>query len=205
MADTPMKLPTGLFGGSFNPVHLGHVGLARWIADNAGVDGVWLSLSPSSPFKQNEVMLPDELRLHLLRIATEAYPALHVTDVELSLPHPSYTVDALHELARQNPGREFRLIIGADNIAAFDRWRCWEEIAGQFGLIIYPRPGYGVGLPSFLEPFSGNISVLHDTPQFDVSSTEIRKRLVSGESLAGLVDGRVEDALRDYMARNPIV
>lgn len=199
-----MKLPTGLFGGSFNPVHLGHVGLARWIADNAGVDGVWLSLSPSSPFKQNEVMLPDDLRLHLLRIATESYSALHVTDVELSLPHPSYTVDALHELSSRNPGREFRLIIGADNIAAFDRWRSWEKIAGRFGLIIYPRPGYDVGLPQFLEPFSGNISVLHGTPQFDVSSTEIRKRLVSGESLAGLVDSRVEEGLREYMAKSAL-
>lgn len=196
-----MKLPTGLFGGSFNPVHLGHVGLARWIADNAGVDGVWLSLSPSSPFKQNEAMLPDDLRLHLLRIATESYSVLHVTDVELSLPHPSYTVDALHELSSRNPGRGFRLIIGADNIAAFDRWRCWEEIAGRFGLIIYPRPGYDVSLPQFLEPFSENIRVLHGTPQFDVSSTEIRKRLVSGESLAGLVDSRVEEGLREYMAK----
>lgn len=199
MADTPMKLPTGLLGGSFNPVHLGHVGLARWIAANAGVDSVWLSLSPSSPFKSRTDMLPDDLRLRMLYAATASYASLHVTDVELTLPRPSYTVDALRRLSQLHPDRAFRLIIGSDNVPLFCKWRCWQEIVGDFGLIIYPRPGYAFTLPQFLAPFDANITMLHGTPSFDISSTEIRRRLACGQSLDGLMDPSAEALLRSIL------
>lgn len=199
MADTPMKLPTGLLGGSFNPVHLGHVGLARWIAANAGVDSVWLSLSPSSPFKSRADLLPDDLRLRMLYAATAPYASLHVTDVELTLPRPSYTVDALRRLSQLHPGRPFRLIIGSDNVPSFCKWRCWQEIVGDFGLIIYPRPGYSFTLPQFLAPFAANITMLHGTPSFDISSTEIRRRLACGRSLEGLMDPSAEALLRSLL------
>lgn len=193
-----MKLLTGLLGGSFNPVHLGHVGLARWIAANAGVDSVWLSLSPSSPFKSRTDMLPDDLRLRMLYAATAPYASLHVTDVELTLPRPSYTVDALRRLSQLHPDRAFRLIIGSDNVPSFCKWRCWQEIVGDFGLIIYPRPGYAFMLPQFLAPFAANITMLHGTPSFDISSTEIRRRLACGQSLDGLMDPSAEALLRRY-------
>lgn len=189
------KGETGFFGGSFNPVHAGHIGLAKWIADNAGLDSVWLSLSPSSPFKQHEMMLPDDLRLQLLKIAAAPHDSLYVTDIELSLPHPSYTIDALRHLTRLNPQKTFRLIIGADNVERFCHWKCWQEIAADFGLIVYPRPGYDFELPSFLLPYHHNVTILSGTPVFDVSSTEIRQRLISGKSIDGMVDPAVAAVL----------
>ena len=199
MADTEIRKIVGVLGGSFNPVHKGHTGLAAWIAEHGGVDAVWLSLSPSSPFKQHSAMLPDDLRLSMLQKAVAAYKELRVTDVELSLPHPSYTVDALDVLSRQNPEIDFRLIIGGDNVDNFNKWRSWEEIAGRYGLIIYPRTGYDFELPGFLMPYISKITVLHGCPAFDISSTEIRNRLAAGESIQGLMDEDAEAALRDYM------
>ena len=199
MADTEIKRTVGVLGGSFNPVHKGHIGLAAWIAEHGGVDAVWLSLSPSSPFKQHSAMLPDDLRLSMLRHAVAAYKHLQVTDVELSLPHPSYTADALAMLSRQNPEIDFRLIIGGDNVDNFNKWRRWEEIAGRYGLIIYPRLGYDFELPGFLVPYISKITVLRGCPSFDISSTEIRNRLAAGESIQGLMDEEAEAALRDYM------
>lgn len=200
MADTEIKRTVGVLGGSFNPVHKGHTGLAAWIAEHGGVDAVWLSLSPSSPFKQHAAMLPDDLRLRMLRQAVAAYKKLQVTDVELSLPHPSYTADALAVLSQQHPGINFRLIIGGDNVADFNKWRRWEEIAERYGLIIYPRPGYEFVLPEFLAPYEENVTVLQGGPAFDVSSTEIRERLAAGIQLAGLLDDGVEAILRGYLS-----
>lgn len=189
---------TGVLGGSFNPVHFGHVWLARWIAANGGVDDVWLSLSPASPFKNHDSMLPDQVRLEMLRAAVAHEPLLRVTDVELSLPHPSYTVDALRVLARENRDVAFSLIIGSDNVAGFCRWRRWEEIVSDFGLIIYPRPGYDFSFPDFLIPYMDNVKLLSGTPSFDISSTEIRRRLLADEPLDGFLDPAVETILRNY-------
>lgn len=202
MTDTTARKIIGVLGGSFNPVHTGHIGLAEWIACHGGVDGVWLSLSPASPFKRHDSMLPDALRLAMLREAVKDCDHLRVTDVELSLPHPSYTADALAALSRLHPDKDFRLIIGGDNLAAFDRWRRWEEIVGHYGLVVYPRPGYPFEFPAFLMPHCDNITVLEACPSFDISSTEIRRRLECGDSLAGLVNPGVETLLRDYLAAN---
>lgn len=199
MADTKINKTVGVLGGSFNPVHEGHTGLAAWIAGHGGVDEVWLSLSPSSPFKQHAAMLPDELRLRMLQKAVEGCRKLRVTDVELSLPHPSYTADALAVLSQQHPGTDFRLIIGGDNVGDFNKWRRWEEIAARHGLIIYPRPGYDFVLPGFLEPYSDKVTVVHGCPAFDVSSTEIRARLAAGEPVDGLMNAEAEALLREYM------
>ena len=178
----------GFFGGSYNPVHLGHVRLAEAIVCSGVVDEVWLSLSPLNPFKEGrkEELVADSDRLAMLRLAVEGIPGLRVTDVELSMPRPSYTIDTLTELQRLNPDFSFRLIIGSDNLEGLPRWKDSDRLLAQYPPIIYPRPGY---------PAAQAMSGL---PVFDVSSTEIRQRLEKGESVTHFLAPDVVDYIRKH-------
>jgi nicotinate-nucleotide adenylyltransferase len=163
-------------GGSFNPVHIGHMIVASYIAQWGGVDEVWLMLSPQNPLKQgDDTLLPDDVRMAMLNIAVGNDPRLKVCDIELSMPRPNYTIDTLRRLAAVHPDCDFRLIIGTDNWQSFHRWRAPEEIIGEFGLIVYPRPGYSaVGADT-----TPGVTVV-DAPQVEISSTFIREALVNG-------------------------
>lgn len=183
----------GIYSGSFNPVHLGHVALADHLVACGIVDEVWLVRSPLNPLKHADGLMPDDVRLRLLQLAVEGHPGLRVSTVEDDLPRPNYSVNTLCRLRDEFPQHEFSLIIGADNWLIFDRWKSWRTIVDEFHVIVYPRPGYEcpvVGRDEF-----PNVVVVADAPQFDVSSTQIRQLLASGSSLAGLVDPRVASAL----------
>lgn len=148
---------------------MGHIRLARTLVERGLVDEVWLVLSPLNPLKEHpEALASDEDRLAMLRAAVEPFPELRACDVELSMPRPSYTVDTLRRLQADNPDKDFRLIIGADNYQIFRRWREPDYILSHFAPIIYPRPGY---------PTEGCVASL---PQTDVSSTEIRRLIAAG-------------------------
>lgn len=171
----------GIFGGSFNPVHCGHIGLADAMVKRGLVDEVWMVLSPQNPLKHlGSAMASDADRMAMLRIACEGRPHLRACDVELSMPRPSYTVDTLRLLAFRYPQHRFRLIIGADNLAIFDRWRQHEYIWEHFSPIVYPRPGF---------PREGCVEM--DT--FDVSSTELRRLIAEGAPLNNLLPPGVEN------------
>ncbi|MBO4906513.1 MAG: nicotinate-nucleotide adenylyltransferase [Bacteroidaceae bacterium] len=179
----------GIYGGSFNPIHKGHTGLARWIVEQGLVDGVWMLVSPQNPLKTGRQLMDDELRLRLAKLAVEeeerlAYGCsrgrIRVSDFEFQLPRPSFTVDTLAALKRTYPEHEFVLIIGADNWLAFPKWHKGDEILASCNLIIYPRPGYNVdkkSLPSGVR--------LVQPPLFDISSTEIRKQIATNPSYSG--------------------
>ena len=177
-----MKIKTGIYGGSFNPIHVGHVSLAKALAESGLVDEMWLLVSPQNPFKVDADLLDDDERLRLTRLAVADVPGVEVCDREFSLPRPSYMYNTLQALSQEHPDREFVLVIGADNWERFPDWYRSKDILASFRVIIYPRPGYKLGkLPRRVK--------LADTPLLDISSTDIRRRIASepdydGEGLA---------------------
>lgn len=162
-------------GGSFNPVHVGHLMLANYIRQEYHLDSVMLVLSPLNPLKENPAaLLPDEVRFEMLKLACEGVDFLEASDVELSLPRPSFTINTLRHLSQTFPDTDFTLIIGADNWDIFDKWHCCEEIIRDYGLLVYPRPGYSVE--------DRNIAGVRfsNAPMFDISSTFIRNLIAAG-------------------------
>jgi nicotinate-nucleotide adenylyltransferase len=180
----------GVFGGSFNPVHAGHISLAREVVARKLADKVVMVLSPLNPLKEDPASLIDDyLRMEMLRIACLPYPRLEASDIELSMPRPSYTIDTLRRLAASNPGDSFRLVIGADNWECFDRWKDYREILRDFHPIVYPREGCAMpGEDSQATPMWADL--------LPVSSTMIRQRLITGEPVNNLLPPAVLDYIR---------
>lgn len=171
-------MKVGVFGGSFDPVHNGHIRLARYVLEHTDLDEVWLMVSPRNPLKEHGPIATDQERLDMARLAVEGIPGVTVSDFEFSLPIPSYTYNTLVRLREAYPDIDFRLIIGGDNWADFDRWRNPDEIRDQFGLIVYPRPGENLVLSTQDSRHkTRNVTILRDAPQMPVSSTRIRQIL----------------------------
>lgn len=152
--------------------------LASYLSQFAGLDEVWLVLSPLNPLKSNpQELLPDMTRLKMLDIATRDIERVEVCDIELSMPRPSYTINTLRLLSRRYPRRRFKLIIGSDNWRNFEQWRESEEIISDYGVIIYPRPGYPVG-----RLFVDGVDVAN-APQCEISSSFIRSAIARGKNM----------------------
>ena len=172
----PHKEDIGILGGSFNPVHIGHIILADFIVQRTDISQVWLMLSPLNPLKANpEELISDSHRLEMLRIATKGNPRLQPCDIELSMPQPSYSINSLNRLQELHPDKQFSLIIGSDNWLMFDRWRSYEEIIKNFSPIVYPRPGYNIGIHTLPQ----NVTLVN-APTLDISSTFIRDSIAMG-------------------------
>lgn len=165
----------GIFGGSFDPIHAGHVALARYALEHASLDEVWLMVSPRNPLKQSGPVASDADRLEMARLAVAGCKGVRVSDFEFSLPVPSYTWLTLEKLRDAYPGDSFSLIIGGDNWADFDRWKNPDKILEEFGVMVYPRPG------EKLDKGRRGVTILEDAPQMRVSSTEIRNLLHSAD------------------------
>jgi nicotinate-nucleotide adenylyltransferase len=173
------KLKTGIFSGSFNPVHIGHLSLANYLCEYEGLDEIWFVVSPLNPLKFTENLLNEDKRLELVRAAIAGYPGFLASDVEFMLPRPSYTVSTLEHLRNIHPDREFTLIIGSDNWHFFDRWKESDRIIDRFDILIYPRRAYPVD-ESALPP---TVRVAK-APLLDISSTFIRQALAEGKDIA---------------------
>lgn len=180
----------GIYSGSFNPVHVGHISLVEYIVKQNIVDQVWLIRSPQNPLKVNSSLLSDEHRAEMLRLATKGRQGLSISTIEDNLPKPNYTINTLRALQEEYPDEEFYLIIGADNWDIFDKWKDWDIIIRDFHLIVYPRPGYEY--PEIDQESFPTVQVV-DAPQFDLSSTEIRDLIKEGEPITGYVDEKVEE------------
>ena len=166
----------GIYGGSFNPVHFGHVGLAKWVIAHTDLDELWLLVSPNNPLKPAGILAPEQERLAAVREAVKDIPHVVVSDFEFALPRPSYTANTLRALQAAFPQHAFTLIIGEDNIAIFDQWREYEYILENFRIFVYPRKCKGERLTVNGEREYKNIVFLADAPLFDISSTEIRAK-----------------------------
>lgn len=177
----------GVFGGSFNPIHVGHIALARELLTVGGLDEVWFVVSPQNPLKRNAFLLEDAKRLEMVMLALRDEPQLAVSDIEFRLPRPSYMLHTLQALTLAHPQHRFSLLIGGDNWAAFDRWFGHREILAHYPVIVYPRgdsPITAADLPP-------NVT-LADTPLMDISSTRIRQAVSEGRSIHGLVPAVIE-------------
>lgn len=187
-------IKTGIYGGSFNPIHNGHIALALQLLQRAGLDEIWFVVSPQNPLKAQGSLLDDRTRLDMTRRALRPYPGLVASDFEFALPRPSFMWNTLRSLAGRWPEREFTLIIGADNWACFDRWHRAADIIARFPIVIYPRKGSAVDVQS-LPPTVR----LVDTPLYNISSTEVRDDVRAGRDISGKVPEVIaEDVVRLY-------
>ena len=180
------KIRTGIFGGTFNPVHNGHVALAARILKAARLDEVWLLLTPQNPWKKDSVLLDDDQRLAMLQAAVKDEKGLVASDFEFSLPKPSYTWNTLQALTTAYPDRRFTLIIGADNWVGFNRWYEHDKILAHHHIVVYPRSGSDVDAATLPR----NVRLLK-TELYEVSSTEVRNRVSQGLPIDHLVPSSV--------------
>ena len=167
-----------LYFGSFNPIHKGHIALAEWVVEQGLCDELIFIVSPQNPFKEQEGLAPEFSRYEMCELACKAsrYPEqIKVSAVEFVLEKPSYTINTLRYL-RENFGSEmqFSILMGADNIENFDKWREYEEILRNYPLLVYPREGYSV------ERFADKITFLENAPLFDYAATDIRTMIAEG-------------------------
>ena len=169
-------IKTGIYGGSFNPVHNGHIALAHELRQLAGLDEIWFVVSPQNPLKTQASLLDDRKRLDMTRRALEPYPELVASNYEFALPRPSYMWHTLQSLSARYPDREFTLIIGADNWACFDRWYHAADIIAHYPIVR-----------------------LVDTPLYNISSTEVREDVRAGRDISAKVPSSiVDDVMRFY-------
>lgn len=176
-------MKTGIFGGSFNPIHNGHIALAKAALEQCGLDEVWLMVSPQNPLKQETDLLADNLRYEMVQQALQGVDGIVASDYEFHLPKPSYTWNTLQHLSKDYPNRQFTLIIGGDNWAHFERWRRWKDILRHYNVAVYPRDQH---IGTF------------DAPLLDMSSTEIRQRIASGEGIQGMVPDSIISIANKY-------
>lgn len=173
----------GIYGGSFDPIHIGHLSIATFAADSGIFDEVWMMVSPLNPLKGNHPPLfSDRQRLEMVRLATDTLTGVKVSDFEMNLPIPSYSFRTLSELSKTFPDKNFRLITGADNLRDFHLWRNSRELLLHFGLTVFPRPGVIVTSSMIIEienryQAPGTISYMTDAPRIDISSSRLRDML----------------------------
>lgn len=183
----------GIFGGSFNPIHTGHIALAKSLCEKAGLDEVWFMVSPMNPFKKAATdLLDDQLRLEMVKKALEGEPQLQACDYEFHLPKPSYTWHTLQAISKDYPDIRFTLLIGGDNWAAFDKWYHHDDILAHYPIVVYPRKDSDIGeVPE-------GVTIV-ETPLLNISSTEIRHHIAKGESIHGMVPESIEQlAIQNY-------
>lgn len=191
---------TALFLGSFNPVHVGHLMLAQYVLNFGGVDDLWLVVSPQNPFKCQSGLAPADVRLRMAELATGADDRIRVSDVELRLPQPSYTINTIDALEAENPGRDFIIVMGGDNLAGLPRWREADRLIRGRRFIVYPRPGEATD-SSQVEALGGSVSILN-APMVELSSTQIRRWIADGVSVRHFVpDLALPLALETYSRR----
>ena len=166
----------GIYGGSFNPIHNGHIALARQILNRLSLDEVWMMVSPQNPLKQTSSdLLDDSKRWEMTCVALQNEPGLRACDLEFHLPKPSYTWHTLQTLSQENPEHTFTLIIGADNWQLFPRWYHSDDILRNYPIAVYPRKG----TPIRVEDLPKGVTLV-DMERYDVSSTDIRRRIREG-------------------------
>lgn len=178
----------GIFGGSFDPIHSGHAIIAHHIITSGVVDQLWLMVSPLNPLKvDKEQQVADTDRLRMVEMVTRPLEGVETSAFEFSMPKPSYTIDTLNALQEKFPDDEFYLVIGADNWEVFEKWRNSDEILANYHILIYPRLGHEVNIPSKAQ----ERVTLIDAPIIELSSTEVRERLAQGKSVRYYVPDEV--------------
>lgn len=178
----------GLYFGSFNPIHHGHLIIASHILNEGLVERLWFVVSPQNPLKPNHSLLNEYDRLHLVRVAIEEDSRMKVTDIEFSLPRPSYTINTLTYLKEKYPDDEFSVIMGSDSFGNIGNWKNYDEILKGYRILVYKRPGFEVAATS------ENVRIL-DAPLLQISATHIRQTVRAGKSIRYLVPLKVREEI----------
>lgn len=177
----------GLFFGSFNPIHVGHMIIAQTMVDSGKIDELWFVISPQNPHKTNKNLLHEFDRLDMVEAALHDQPKMKTCDIEFGLSKPSYTVKTLAILSEKFPDTEFKLIIGQDNLTNFHKWKNYQEIIKHHNLLVYPRPNSKQHKPEL----NDHIEMV-EAPLLDISATFIRSKIQRGYSIKYLVPSEVE-------------
>ncbi|MHA7059325.1 nicotinate (nicotinamide) nucleotide adenylyltransferase [Aquimarina sp. M1] len=178
----------GLYFGTFNPIHVGHLAIANHMAEHSDLDEIWMVLTPHNPFKKKSSLLDNNHRLEMVYRATEFYPKLQPSDIECKLPQPNYTINTLVHLQEKYPDDQFSLIMGEDNLKSFHRWKNYEAIIENHHIYVYPRISEGVAEHQFK-----NHPKIHkiDAPIMEISSTFIRKSILEEKNIRPLLPEEV--------------
>lgn len=185
-------IKTGLYFGSFNPVHIGHLAIANYMIEFSDLEQLWFVVSPQNPLKEKKSLLKDHHRLEMVRLALEDDERFRVSDIEFKLPTPSYTIDTLAYLEEKNPGHEFQLVMGADQLKTFRKWKNTGLIAQNYHRLIYPRPGVD---PESIRAIPN--ATLVDAPLMEISSSFIRQAIKDGKDIRHLVPTPAYTYLRE--------
>jgi nicotinate-nucleotide adenylyltransferase len=183
---------TGLYFGSFNPVHIGHLVIANYMVEFTNLEQLWFVVSPQNPLKEKKSLLRDYHRLEMVRLAVDDDDRFRVSDIEFKLPTPSYTIDTLAYLQEKNPGTEFQLVMGADGLRTFHRWKHADLIEKKYHRLIYPRPGTDREVASHLHNAS-----LVEAPMMGISSSFIRQAIKAGKDVRHLVPSKAYIYMRE--------
>ena len=184
------RIRTALFGGTFNPLHNGHLAIAQSVLEQGLADEVWILITPCNPWKKDQALLDDRLRYDMVAQAVKDLDGVRASDFEFKLDKPSYTANTLRRISAEYPDREFILTVGADNWVKFHNWREADFILKNYPIIVYPRQGYPI------ENVSGNVTLL-DCPLMDISSTQIRQMVHDGTPINELVPASVARTIKE--------
>ncbi|EGK00353.1 nicotinate (nicotinamide) nucleotide adenylyltransferase [Dysgonomonas gadei] len=179
----------GIFSGSFNPIHIGHLILANYIVEFTEIEEVWFLVSPQNPLKSEDELSDEHIRLEMTELALAKYAKLKASDFEFSMPIPSYTVNTLDALRNEYPGHNFTLIIGADNWNVFESWREYDKILENYKIRVYPRLGHRITIPTKLRD---KVEAL-DSPIIEISSTFIRDSIAEGKDIRAFLPDDIYD------------
>ncbi|MGV9002605.1 nicotinate (nicotinamide) nucleotide adenylyltransferase [Flavobacterium sp.] len=178
----------GLYFGTFNPIHVGHLIIANHLAENSDLDQVWMVVTPHNPHKQKNTLLDDYQRLHMVQLATEDFPKIKTSDIEFKLPQPNYTVTTLAHLSEKYPEYEFTLIMGEDNLNSLPKWKNFEVILENHSIYVYPRV-----TSEFQKSTLNNHPHIHkiEAPIIEISATFIRESIKNKKNVVPLLPHKV--------------
>ncbi len=184
-------MKTGLFFGSFNPIHIGHLAIANYMLEFSDLDEIWFVVSPQNPLKNKKSLLNEYDRLKMVELALVDNQKIKPVDIEFRLPKPSFTIDTLTYLSERNPKHEFILIAGTDNFQSFHKWKNYEEILNQYMLYIYPRPNYDLG------EYENHKSIKQiDAPLMEISSSFIRNSIKEEKDIRYFLPAKVYEYIQ---------
>lgn len=182
----------GLYFGSFNPIHNGHLIVAKHIINSTQIKQVWLIVSPHNPLKKTSQLLNEYHRLHLAKLAVEGENDIKISNIEFGLPKPSYTIDTLTHLLEKFPSHKFSVIMGSDSFCNIEKWKNYKTLLANYELLIYKRPGFDIS-----ETYGAKLTIL-DAPLIEISSTHIRELIKNKKSFRYLVP----DIVKEEIERN---
>lgn len=178
----------GLYFGTFNPIHVGHIIIANHLAENSDIDQVWMVITPHNPLKKKANLLEDYHRLHMVHLATENFDKIQPSDIEFKLSQPNYTINTLVYLEEKFPKHEFALIMGEDNLESFNKWKNYEVILQNYDIYVYPR----ISENSIPEEFENHPRIKRvEAPIIELSSTFIRNNIKEGKNIQPMLHPKV--------------